>query len=410
MRHTLLAVSLLLGGLVACRATTGPVPPSTPSPEDTAPRPGAALETVHTFHGPVPTGVTVSQDGRIFVNFPRWGDPVTASVVELRDGKEVPYPSEELNTPNHPNHFLSVQSVVVDPRNRLWVLDTGSIDMGPIKGPEWPKLVGIDLATDKVFRVIRFTPEVLPPDTYLNDVRFDLRRGEDGMAFITDSSASGPSGIIVVDLASGRSWRKLAHHPSTRPDPGFSPVLEGEPFMVRPPNQPPMPLRIAADGIAISADGSRLFFCPLSSRDLYSVSVDALADEALPDTEVALTLRKEQRDFASDGLESDAQGRVYLTDWEHNAIVIRTPEGRFETLISDPRLQWPDTLSLATDGYLYVTANQLHRLPRFHDGQDLRQKPYHLYRIKVEGTPVLLTRTSPAAPPVLDSPAGMVIP
>ena len=36
-----------------------------------------ALEPVVQFDGPMPTGVTVSHQGRIFVNFPKWGDDVT---------------------------------------------------------------------------------------------------------------------------------------------------------------------------------------------------------------------------------------------------------------------------------------------------------------------------------------------
>ena len=56
----------------------------------------------------------------------------------------------------------------------------------------------------------------------------------------------------------------------------------------------------------------------------------------------------------------------------------------------DPKLLWPDTLSLATDGYLYVTANQLHRQARFHNGHDLRRKPYTLFRIHINAQPVLL--------------------
>lgn len=31
----------------------------------------------------MPTGVTVSHSGRIFVNFPQWGDDVTATVAEV---------------------------------------------------------------------------------------------------------------------------------------------------------------------------------------------------------------------------------------------------------------------------------------------------------------------------------------
>ena len=64
-----------------------------------------------------------------------------------------------------------------------------------------------------------FPPEVTMLDAYLNDIRFDLRRGKEGMAFITDSSEKGPNGIVVVDLATGKSWRRLNNHPSTRPSP-----------------------------------------------------------------------------------------------------------------------------------------------------------------------------------------------
>jgi hypothetical protein len=39
-------------------------------------------------------------------------------------------------------------------------------------------------------------------------------------------------------------------------------------------------------------------------------------------------------------------------------------------------LLWPDTLSVAADGYLDVTANQLHRIPHYHRGHDRRRKPY----------------------------------
>ncbi len=402
MRRSLLAMGLLLVASTACSRNTRDTPPSPPPettpPPATAPAPAAptspqarALEVVHEFHGAMPTGVTVSREGRVFVNFPRWEDPVTATVMEVRDGQELPYPSAELNNPDNPDALFSVQSVVVDPRNRLWALDTGSVNMGPHKGQQWPKLVGIDLKTNKVFRTIRFPANVVLPTTYLNDVRFDMRRGE-GLAFITDSSSNGPNGIIVVDLASGRSWRKLHDHPSTKADPNFVAVMEEQPLMIRPAGQPPKPAAVGSDGIALSADGTRLFFCPLSSRALYSVSVDALADERQPDVEVAKTLRREQRSFASDGLEADAQGRLYLTDWEHNGIVLRTGENQFGPLVTDPRMWWPDTLSLSADGYLYITANQLHRQAKFHNGQDRRRKPYHLFRIKVDGTPVGLTR------------------
>ena len=55
-----------------------------PSPYPVAREPiGRALEVVHEFHGPIPTGVTVSRGGRVFVCHPRWEDPVDFTVGEL---------------------------------------------------------------------------------------------------------------------------------------------------------------------------------------------------------------------------------------------------------------------------------------------------------------------------------------
>ena len=49
------------------------------------------LELVMAFDGPMPTGVSVSHSGRIFVNFPRWDDPTDFTVAELREGQLHPY-------------------------------------------------------------------------------------------------------------------------------------------------------------------------------------------------------------------------------------------------------------------------------------------------------------------------------
>ena len=102
------------------------------------------LETVHTFDdGPMPTGVSVSRTGRVFVNFPKWGDEVPFTVAEIRDGEVVPYPDVDWNTPSHdadPEALVSVQSIVVDPADRLWILDTGSPLFQPTN-PGGPTLV-----------------------------------------------------------------------------------------------------------------------------------------------------------------------------------------------------------------------------------------------------------------------------
>jgi len=64
--------------------------------------------------------------------------------------------------------------------------------------------------------------------------------------------------------------------------------------MNRPPNQPPSPIKIGADG-TISADGERLFYCPLAGRRLYSVSVDALINEQMLKNQAATVVDHGER-------------------------------------------------------------------------------------------------------------------
>ena len=363
----------MAAGPAALRLYARELPPRAPAP----------LELAAAIDAPMPTGVAVSAAGRLFLCFPRWGDPVAFTVAEIRDGAPVPYPSAAFNAsfgaPD--DRWVSVQSVVFDARDRLWILDTG-IDAGAVV-PGGAKLACVDLASDRVIRTITFPGDVLLPTTYLNDVRFDLKRGGAGVAYITDSSPVGPNAIIVVDLASGLSWRRLDGHRSTRPDTSCVPVLEGQPLAIVLPDSTRLPFRVGADGIALAPDGKTLYYCALTARRLYAVSADALASSALPDVEVARTVRDLGAKAASDGLEMDAAGNLYATAYELDAILRRTVDGRWDTLAADPRLQWPDSIALTADGHLFVTANQLHRQPRFHGGRDLRQPPYAVYRIPI---------------------------
>ncbi|GHH88354.1 gluconolaconase [Streptomyces sulfonofaciens] len=345
---------------------------------------GASLEAVAAFDGAMPTGVTVSRSGRIFVNFPRWGDDVPFSVAEIRDGVAVAYPDQAINAPDATDpehHFLGVQSVVVDAAERLWVVDTGRVEWAdaPYGGP---KLVAVDLATDRVVRTIILPAQVAGARSFVNDVRFDLTRG---YAYLTDATPDGPTGLIIVDLADGAAWRCLDNAPSTLPEPGFVPVVDGRPFLDKPGAEPGTPVGIGADGVALSPDGAWLYYCPLSSRRLYAVATEDL------------TVRRRASDQPrvhdlgakgmSDGLETDEAGRVYGGDIERNAIVRRDHDGVYRTVVQDDRLVWPDTLCVGYDRNLYVIANQLNRQAAYTGGTDLRDRPYALYRLPIASGP-----------------------
>ena len=340
-------------------------------------------EVVAEFADLMPTGVTVTDDGRMFVSFPRWGDEVPYTAAEVVGGKARPYPGPEMNEwdPGRAaERLVSVQSVITDPAGHVWLLDTGSLSFRP-----WlengPKLVETDPATSQVLRVVRLDPRAITPTTYLNDVRFDLSRGAGGYAYITDSQPQGA--LIVVDLASGESWPRLRGHATTRAEAGFRAIVQG---IVR------ENYAVGADGIALSADGSRLYYCPLSSRRLYSADAAALADRTLTDDEVAETITDHGDKGASDGLATDAAGNLYATAYEHSAVLKRGADGTWSTMLHAPAVLWPDTLALAADGYLYVSVNQLPRTPLFNHGADDRVPPYQVIRVRAGVQPVRLAR------------------
>ncbi|MBQ0767999.1 MAG: hypothetical protein KBT58_01820, partial [Bizionia sp.] len=86
---------------------------------------------VASFKGQQVTGVSVSDTGRVFVNFPRWRKGVVHSVVEITaDKQKNSYPNADWNSwnigqPVVANKFVGVQSVVAF-EDELYVLDTRS--------------------------------------------------------------------------------------------------------------------------------------------------------------------------------------------------------------------------------------------------------------------------------------------
>ncbi|PHN21352.1 L-dopachrome tautomerase-related protein [Pseudomonas sp. ICMP 561] len=347
------------------------------------------LQQVFAFHDAMPTGVTVSETGRIFVNFPRWGDDVPFTVAEIRDGKVQAWPNTQINKedPQDPaKGLISVQSVVADGQGRVWLLDTAAPGFAAPK-PGGAKLVAVDLASNKVVKTLVFPANVILPSTYVNDMRFDFRNGKEGTVYVTDSSVSGPGAIIVMDIATGKATRRLSGAKSTSVDPSFIPVVEGQAVMATGADGKKKAPAVASDGIALSPDGQTLYFSPLSSRHLYSVPTKLLRDASVSEKALDAAVQDLGEKGASDGLEADADGAVYATDYEHNGIRKRLADGTWQTIVHDPRVLWPDTLSIGPDGYLYFTANQLHRQAGFQGGKDLRQKPYSLLRVKINAAP-----------------------
>jgi sugar lactone lactonase YvrE len=332
--------------------------------ENTLAAPTETLTPVATFDHQV-TGIAVTADGRRFVNFPRWTDDAPISVGEvMKDGSVKAYPDPKWNSWRNTkssqmpvgDYFVCVQSIVADGHGNLWVVDPGAPGNEKIL-PMAPKLVKIDLATNKVIKVISVAPDVALQGTYLNDIRFST----DGhIGYITDSGTRGA--IVVIDLESGQGFRALDGDKSTQIEKDVTVTVDGQPLR-RPDGRQPA---FAADGIAISNDGKTLFYQALTGKTLYSIDTDKLRP-SVSEAERTQSVKKVATTNVADGLWMSRQGVLYITSPGDYSIK-RLKGDHTETVVTDPRLRWPDTLSEGADGRLYVTASHIQDTAWFKPG------------------------------------------
>ena len=309
------------------------------------------------------TGVSVSEDGRIFVNFPRWTEDSAVSVAELnRDGTLRPYPDGRWNAWRNARkdelppreHWVCVQSVVADGRGSLWVLDPAAPAQAHLVAGG-AKLVRIDLASDKAVRTIAFGEDTAPQGSYLNDVRLS---NDGSHAFITDSGVVGA--ILVVEIASGKAVRLLDGHPSTQMKKGLNVKADGQELR-RPDGRG---VEFSADGIALSDDGAWLYWQAIKGDTLYRIATDVLTGEGMRGADVGGKVEDFGRNGVSDGLLIPrGTNKMLLSAVEEDAVRLRDldqgPGAKARILVKDARLRWPDTFTQGPDGAIYVTTSHI---------------------------------------------------
>jgi sugar lactone lactonase YvrE len=335
----------------------------------------ATLEEVASFPTQQVTGITVSAKGRVFVNFPFWSDDHTTSVAEVIDGKPRPYPDEKWNAKDGApdKRWVCVQSVVADDQGSLWVLDPAAPKTEAIvKGG--PKLVRIDLETNRPAQTIPFGEDIAPEHSYLNDVRIDTKTTH---AFITES---GTGAIIVVDLKSGKARRLLADHASTKIEPEANLIVDGMKLIDPKTGKAPA---FHADGIALDRANGWLYYHALTGSTLYRIKTEDLLNEALQPAELAAKVEKVAITSKPDGMLEGDHDTIYLAAFEANSVLRFDVKSKKEVPVAeDERLQWPDTMAWGPDGMLYVTTSQIHRMPKYHGGESKQKGPFMVYRFK----------------------------
>ena len=368
---TVLGVLAMTAAQAAPQMANAPVAkPETPS---------AKLEKVASFDHQV-TGVAVSEDGRIFVNFPRWFEDSPVSLAELtKDGKLHPYPDAEWNAYRNADpdakgpgdHFVCVQAETADGHGHLWVIDPAAPATGFIV-PGGPKLVEIDLKTDKVVNNFKFGGDVAPQGSYLNDVRLS----PDGRtAYITDSGAQGA--LVVLDVPTGKARRVLDGAMPTQVDKQVAVVIGGREIHTADGRG----VQFAADSISLDPNGEYLYFQPVTAKSLYRIATSALRDESLMPDAMAAKVETVSASEPNDGLWQDKTGKLYFTAVQKNAIETQEPGAKERhLLIKDPRLVWPDTFAEGPNAALYVTNSAIQNSPRYNP-HGWTERTFNLWRI-----------------------------
>ncbi|WP_407310633.1 SMP-30/gluconolactonase/LRE family protein [Pseudomonas sp. nanlin1] len=334
--------------------------------------PGGTLQAVAEFGARQPVGVTFSEQGRLFLTFPRQSGAkeFRYAVAEIVDGQERPYPNAAWNTyrADQPaDHFMNAHAVVAQ-GDKLWVLDSASPAPG---GPAQSsmKLLRIDLGSAQVERVYRFE-DIDQGSTALNDVRIDPRRN---LAYLSDPKRAA---IVVLDLKTGTTRSVLAGQTVTRAEPGYRLHIDGQDVV----DAEGKPFSSDVNGIALTADGQWFYFRAINQDYLYRVATADLANPALSDTQLASRVERVAKVGVSHGMLADQAGNVYLSDSIHYAVNRWSPDGSVTRLVSDPRLSWPDTFALDPAGNLYLTAAQLNRTGKY-SATDRTEYPYRLYKV-----------------------------
>lgn len=321
---------------------------------------GDALEKVADLPYP-PGNIAVTTDGRVFFTYHPDVNP-PHQVMRLTADGPVPYPSEGFPL------YQSVLALRIDRRGRLWALDHARLGRGR------PRILRFDLRTDDV-DMYSFPREVAPFGSMLNDFQVS----PDGRwIFIAEASPlfQRPA-LVVYDTEQKRARRVLDGHRSVMPldfaihAPGRVMTLFGI-----------LTLRIGVDSIALDRRGEWLYFGPVNGDRLYRAKTSALVDSSITSGELGALVEDWAEKTISDGLTTDDAGRIYVTDPEHSAIHVISPNGSLRTLVRDARLRWPDGLGFGPDGWLYVTCSALHQVLFRPADAVAEHAPYQIYRVR----------------------------
>lgn len=332
--------------------------------------PGSALEEVLSYPQPI-GNVAVSAGGRVFFTVHPEARPQGNKLLEFVDGASVPFP----NGASQAALFDTVLGVAIDQHDRLWTIDHGN------HGMRTARLLAFDLESGELIHDQHFTADIAPAGSFLQD----LQVSADGRTVVISDASfwRKKPALIIYDVESASARRILESHIS----------VSAENYVIE--NQGRtmtfgggvVSLRGGVDGITLGEEW--LYYGALSGSKLYRIKLHDITDPSVPNSQVAARVERFSTKPLSDGLSTDIEGNVYITDVEHNSIYIVDENREPQTLIRSAKVRWPDALSFGPDGWLYIADSALGDVVLKSHEHIKSEGPYRIFRFQpgVAGTP-----------------------
>ena len=128
-------------------------------------------------------------------------------------------------------------------------------------------------------------------------------------------------------------------------------------------------VEFSADGIALSADGSTLYWQAIQGKTLYSIPTSYL-QSGTTDKKLHSHIQTVGENGPADGLWISRREPhlLYVSSVQDDSIRVRNLlTNTYEVLLMDSRLRWPDTFSEDGQGHIYVTASHIQDSAMFND-------------------------------------------
>ncbi len=330
-----------------------------------------------------PGGMTITPQGEYIISAHQFfkGSLYKVMRQDRKTGQWLPFPNLEMNTgQSRLANLDAVLGLECDEDGVVWMLDNGR------DGEKAVKIVAWDTKENQLKRVIELQQQALVGTSFVNDLALDP---EEPFIYISDPASGDDAGIIVVDLRTGVSRRVLGGSFYVRPE-NIALEMEGKEVAAKKPDGSSEQAMRGVNPIAVDGKGRWLYFGAMNSQILYRVPTRQLRDARLSDKD--LNVEQYSPKPICDSISIDSEGNIYFGDIQAGAISYSkadAPAGKkYQVLVDDPRIIWPDGLCFGTDGKLHFFSSQLNR-SNVYNGKAAPLAPFQIFKIKAESEGVV---------------------